>query len=145
METCEDILRTKGGAVYAIAAEASVLEAVQAMCARRIGAVLVGDPARLLGILSERDVMTRVVLRHLSPDETRGGEVMTRDVVSVDPRTTQRDAMALMTRVRCRHLPVVANGRIVGVVSIGDLVHSASREQEFEVRVLTEYICGVPG
>jgi CBS domain-containing protein len=144
METCDDILKTKGDAVLTIATSASVLEAVQLMCARRVGALLVGDAEAPEGIISERDVMTRVVLPQRLPRETKVSEVMTRDVVFVEPETTQREAMAMMTRIRCRHLPVAVDGRVVGMVSIGDLVRAASREHEFEVRTLTAYIQGVP-
>jgi CBS domain-containing protein len=144
MDTCDDILKTKGDAVLTVAADATVLEAVQLMCARRVGALLVGSPDELEGIISERDVMTRVVLSQRSPRETKVSEVMTREVVFVELETSQREAMAMMTRIRCRHLPVVVDGRVVGMVSIGDLVRAAGREYETEVRTLTAYIQGVP-
>ena len=142
METCEDILETKGKDVFVIAPEATVFDAVEAMCGWRVGALLVGTVDMPRGIISERDVMARVVLQRLSPEETRVEQVMTRDVVCAELRTTQREAMAVMTERCCCHLPVVIDRRVVGVISIGDLVRSASREQEIEVKMLSEYIHG---
>ncbi len=142
METCEDILATKGKSVFTVPMNASVLEAVNMMCNRRVGALLVCVEGVPRGIISERDVMARVVLERRAPGETRVDQVMTRDVVCAHLETTQREAMALMTQRRCRHLPVVRDGVVVGLVSIGDLVRSASRDQEFEIRLMSEYIHG---
>jgi CBS domain-containing protein len=142
MDTVEEILKDKGGDVYAISPRASVLQAVELMCARRVGALLVATTEATLGIVSERDVLSRVILDGRAPDETSVEQVMTRAVACVRPTTTAREAMAVMTERRCRHLPVVAEGGVVGMVSIGDLVRWASREQASEIRMLTEYVSG---
>jgi len=86
--------------------------------------------------------MARALLHRLVPDATKVAEVMTRAVVCAGPRTTAREAMAVMTQRRCRHLPVVVDGRVAGMLSIGDLVRWASREQEIEIKLLSEYIHG---
>lgn len=142
METCGGILRGKGGQIHAISPGATVLTAVEQMCAHRVGALLVCRDGTPRGIISERDVMTRVILQRLAPHETYVEEVMTRDVVCVMPHTPAREAMAVMTERRCRHLPVVVDGRVVGVISIGDLVRWVSREQEAEIQMLTDYVRG---
>ncbi len=93
-------------------------------------------------MFTERDLMTRVILARRDPATTRVADVMSDEVVYVEPTTSPAEAMAVMTERRCRHLPVAAGGELVGLVSIGDLVRWASRNQEFEIRMLTEYICG---
>ena len=142
MDSVGDILDDKGREVHAITPEATVFEAVEMMCARHVGALLVATTSATYGIISERDVMTRVILERRDPAATRVDEVMTHAVACVRPTTGAREAMAVMTERRCRHLPVVADGGIVGLVSIGDLVRAASREQEFQIRMLTEYVHG---
>ncbi len=143
METSvSELLSHKGAAVFSLPPSASVRDAVDEMCARRIGAVLVCEDAHPLGIFSERDLMVRVLLRRLDPAATRLDEVMTRELVAVHEDTRVSEAMAVMTRQRCRHLPVIAEGRVVGVVSIGDLVRSVSQNQEYEIRLMVDYITG---
>jgi len=142
MDTIQDILEEKGYAVHFIGPEATALQAVDLMCDRRIGALLVATREATLGIISERDVLTRVILERREPAETRVDRVMTRSVVCARLDTHVREAMALMTERRCRHLPVVSEGAVVGMISIGDLVRWSSREQEIEIRMLTEYVRG---
>lgn len=142
METVGSIVEEKGSAVYVIHPDATALAAVQMMCDRRVGALLVATSEATLGIISERDVLVRLILERREADKTKVADVMTRAVVCVSPTTTAREAMAVMTERRCRHLPVVTEGAIVGIVSIGDLVRAASREQEFQLRMLTEYVHG---
>jgi CBS domain-containing protein len=142
MDTVEEILDDKGHEVYAIPPTATVLQAVELMCARHVGALLVATTEAILGIISERDVLTRVILEPRVPSETFVEQVMTRGVACVRPSTTAREAMGIMTERRCRHLPVVSDGGVVGIVSIGDLVRWASREQEVEIRMLTDYVRG---
>lgn len=142
METVGSIVEEKGSVVYVIPPDATAHAAVQMMCERRVGALLVATTQATLGIVSERDVLVRLILEHRDPQATPVSEVMTRAVVCVSPTTTAREAMAVMTERRCRHLPVVTEGAIVGIVSIGDLVRAASREQEFQLRMLTEYVHG---
>jgi CBS domain-containing protein len=142
MDKVRDILDVKGREVHVIDPEATALGAVDRMCGKRIGALLVSTKDATLGIISERDVLARVILERRDPAATRVERVMTRDVVCVRPDTSVREAMAIMTEHRCRHLPVLADGDVVGMVSIGDLVRWASREQEIEIRMLTEYVRG---
>ena len=142
METVGNILGDKGSQVFKVDAETTVLRAVQQMCSRRVGAVLVCDGSGCSGIFSERDLMTRVILNGLDPTTTRVADVMTADMACIQPSTSASEAMAIMTERRCRHLPVVAEGEIVGVISIGDLVRWDSRNQAFELRMLTDYIHG---
>jgi CBS domain-containing protein len=142
MSTIRDILETKGSRVYATAPEATVHQAVDEMCRHRVGALLVLDEQTPVGIVSERDVMTRVVLRRLDPAVVRVAAVMTGRVVCIELDRSIGEAMAVMTERRCRHLPVVVDQKVVGVVSIGDLVRWASRDQDYEIRLLHEYLEG---
>jgi CBS domain-containing protein len=144
METCADILRTKGSDVFTIAPSATIFEVIESMCTHRVGALLVCVDGAPRGIISERDVMARALLQRRALDTTRVEEVMTRDVVCIEPHTTVCAAMAVMTDRRCRHLPVVVEGRLVGLLSIGDLVRWVSREQQSEIKLLSEYIHGAP-
>jgi CBS domain-containing protein len=138
----EHVLSEKGHDVYSITPDATVYDAVEQMCERHVGALLVVTDDVVRGIISERDVMNRVILERRDPTTTRVGQVMTHAVVCVRLNSTVREAMAVMTDRRCRHLPVVDDGRIVGLLSIGDLVRWASKEQEYEIRMLTEYVQG---
>ena len=142
MEPLEFVLRRKGPDVYEVGMHATVLDAVDEMCRAHVGAVLVMDEGELVGIFSERDLMTRVVLARKDPATTQVGEVMTRDVVSIPPGVTPRDAMALVTRRRVRHLPVVVGRRVVGLVSIGDLVRWTIEERKTEITQLRDYVMG---
>ena len=142
MDTIGHILKEKGHTVHTAAPKDSVLKAVEVMCGRKVGSLLVCDQDSPIGIITERDLMTDVVLARRDPAATRVEEVMATDVVCVDPSTPTEEAMAIMTEKRCRHLPVVEGARIVGVISIGDLVRWASRNHEFEIRMLTDFIHG---
>jgi CBS domain-containing protein len=143
METMERILQEKGSRqVHTIGPSATVFAAVEAMCAARVGAILICDGERCQGVFSERDLMSRVILAKRDPATTPVSDVMTREVVVVEPDTKASEAMAIMTERRCRHLPVVESGRVVGVVSIGDLVRWNSRHHQFHIRMLTNYITG---
>ncbi len=142
METVGEIVREKGQLVHSTSPGATIFQAVEKMSLHHIGALLVEVGGPLVGIISERDIMTRVILAKRDPATTLVKEVMTRDVLCVEPSTRAREAMALMTEHRCRHLPLVAGGRVVGIIAIGDLVRWASREQEFELRMVTDYVRG---
>ena len=143
METIAAILRDKGNTVFTVDPQTTVLRAVETMCVYGIGSVLVCDgEGQPCGIFTERDLMTQVILARRDPEGTRVEEVMTSDVVCVEPTTGMREAMAIMTEKRCRHLPVIHDGLLVGLVSIGDLVRCTSRNQEYEIRVLNDYITG---
>ena len=147
MNTIRDVLDHKGTRVCTIPRASTIDQAVALMCHWRVGALLVytntppseGEP---LGILSERDVMTRVLLEKRDPAKTRVEEAMTREVVCIGSNLRIEGAMGIMTEKRCRHLPVIDAGRVIGVVSIGDLVRAIGIEQSCEIRTLTEYIGG---
>jgi CBS domain-containing protein len=136
------ILEEKGHGLHVTAPEATVIEAVDMMCQARVGALLVMQSDTLVGIFSERDVMSRVVLVGLDPKRTCVGEVMTRDVVCVETDVSPDEAMAIITNRRLRHLPVVEGRRVVGVVSIGDLVRWAIRDREQSIEQLRDYVTG---
>jgi CBS domain-containing protein len=142
MDIVANVLDHKGVIVFTVRPDATILAAVQEMCGRRIGALLVCEGQQPVGIISERDLMNKVVLARRDPAATRVDEVMTTDVVCVSPRATIGEAMAIMTERHCRHLPVVDEGTLAGMVSIGDLVRWESCNQEHEIRMLTDYICG---
>jgi CBS domain-containing protein len=142
MQSLHLILEEKGRGLLVAAPEATVIEAVDMMCQARVGALLVMQSDMLVGIFSERDVMSRVVLVGLDPKRTRVGDVMTRDVVCVEIDVSPDEAMAIITDRRMRHLPVVDGRRVVGVVSIGDLVRWAIRDREQSIEQLREYVTG---
>jgi CBS domain-containing protein len=126
--------------VVAVEMRGSVLDAVRAMDEANTGAVVVLDGTRLVGIFTERDLMRRVVLQSLDVATTPVAAVMTRDLLFAAPDHDGADAMAKMTRHRCRHLPVVDGDHLVGVVSIGDLMKEVTDEQSVEIHFLKEYI-----
>jgi CBS domain-containing protein len=137
--TVRQMLRGKPGA-YAVAPDATVYEALRLMADRNIGAVLVQSGDRIDGILSERDYARKVILLGKLSKETPVREIMTTEVVSIDPGWTAEQCMALMTERRVRHLPVVEHDRLVGVISIGDVVRAVVDEQQFTIASLERYI-----
>jgi CBS domain-containing protein len=142
MSTIREVLETKGHDVYTIPIDASIDDAVVEMCRVKAGALLIVDESfNPTGIVTERDLLVRVLLAHRDPNTTSVGEVMTRQLICLDEDDTVSSAMALMTRARCRHLPVVRAG-VVGMVSIGDLVRAVSGQHEYEARVLHDYVEG---
>lgn len=142
MNRLATILSSKNSAVHVIAPDAAVIDAVRLMCQAHVGSLLVVDGATLVGIFSERDLMTRVVLEKRDPAAVPVREVMSTHVISVSPEMTSHDAMALMTSRRVRHLPVTEGARIVGMVSIGDLVRSVVADGERRVVELEGYVEG---
>jgi CBS domain-containing protein len=143
MSTIRDILEMKGHAVYTTPISATVDEAVIEMCRVKVGALLVlDDCGRAAGILSERDLLVRVLLAHRDPSSATVGEVMTHKVFCADSDRAISDAMGAMTYGHYRHLPIVAEGRVIGLVSIGDLVRAVIDDQEHELRALHEYVEG---
>jgi CBS domain-containing protein len=142
MTTAHDILRFKGQTVHSVRPDDTVLAALGVMTEHDIGAVLVVDGGELLGILTERDYARKVALVGRASKDSPVRAIMTTNVVCVAPSRTVEDCMGLMTERRCRHLPVVENGHVVGVVSIGDLVKATIDEQEFTINQLKNYIAG---
>ena len=140
--TLSEIIEMKGSHVHSIGPEISVLDAVRQMNQERIGCLLVKKGETVVGIFTERDVLTRVVDSGLDPAETRVSEVMTTGPVSVRPTLTVPEAMAVVTERRCRHLPVIEDGHLLGMVSIGDLTRWAVRGHEIHIQHLVDYITG---
>lgn len=137
----ERILANKGSHVEVIAPEDHVMTAVELMNSRRIGSLLVISDGRLVGILTERDLLKRVLAARLDPATTLVRDVMTRDLIVIGPQDTLGDALAIITRNRCRHLPVVDGDKLLGVVSAGDLNAWLVRDQQMTIYDLTDYIC----
>ncbi|NJC45584.1 UNVERIFIED_ORG: CBS domain-containing protein [Xanthomonas campestris] len=140
MQTVRQLLGTKQVEVFAVAADAAVIEAIRLMAEKGIGAVLVMDGPRLVGIVSERDYARKVVLRDRASSTTSVADIMSTQVVTVSPSDTVERCMQLMTDVRFRHLPVVDNGRVQGVISIGDLVKAVIENQQRDIDQLQRYI-----
>lgn len=136
------LLESKGRAIFSVAPDDSVLEAIRRMAEHHVGALLVLDDARLAGILSERDYARKVVLAGRASDSTAVHEIMSTPVVTIGPGQTVEDAMRLMTTRRIRHLPVVQADTVLGVVSIGDLVKSVIEDQRHTIEDLRSYIQG---
>jgi CBS domain-containing protein len=142
MKTVEKLLQAKGYNVWSITPDASVYEAVKLMADKAIGALLVLESGKLVGIISERDCTRRVILKERAPKDTLVREIMTPDVITVHPDQTVEECMALVTARRIRHLPVLAGDQLMGIVSIGDLVMGIISEQEFMIQQLENYIKG---
>lgn len=130
--------------IYYLAADQTVREASRYMTERRVGAVSVLDGTRLVGILSERDVMARVVAKGLDPDRTRVGDVMTRELVVANGADTHEDGLRKMKQAGCRHLPVVDGDRLVGMIAQRDLLQIDLTEKDEEIRWLNAYIHFIP-
>jgi CBS domain-containing protein len=126
--------------VYSVGADDTVFDALHLMAQVNIGAVLVLEDGQVRGIMSERDYARKMVLHGKSSRETRVREVMTTRVITVEPDRTCSDCMALMTEKHIRHLPVMEQGRLMGVISIGDVVRAVVREQQATISTLEQYI-----
>ena len=140
MNTLSEILVEKGLEVLRIDANASVLEAVEEMVESNVGSLLVSDGGEDVGIVTERDYLRRVALAGRTDRETAVREIVSSPLIVATPETTVDECMALMTDRRIRHVPVVDGGRVVGMISIGDLVKFKSALQSFEIKYLTDYI-----
>ena len=136
------VLEQKGKQVYVTSSSQSILAAIKTMQERKVGALLVVDDGKPVGIFTERDVMTRVVACECNPAETAVSEVMTSNLVAVGPDTTVQQAMAIVTEKRVRHLPVMIGDELLGVVSSGDLTHWVVKSQSYEIENLVRYITG---
>ncbi|MCC6533760.1 MAG: CBS domain-containing protein [Burkholderiales bacterium] len=142
MKTVRQLLETKGHDVVSVTSQSNVFDALKVMAERAIGALLVVDAGRLVGIMSERDYARKVILKGRASQDTAVREIMTERVIYARPEQTVPECMALMTSKRIRHLPVLDGERLVGVLSIGDLVKETISEQEFIIRQLENYIHG---
>jgi len=142
MKNVSELLKSKPARIVSVRPEQSVLEAIKVLATEDIGAALVMTGARLVGILSERDYTRKVVLKGRASDTTRVEEIMTAQVIVVNPRTKARECMALMTERNIRHLPVVDEGRVLGMISIRDIVGDIIADQDFTIEQLEHYISG---
>jgi CBS domain-containing protein len=142
METVNQLLKVKGGQIFSVAPTDSVLRAIEIMATRHVGALLVMGQDRLLGIISERDYARKVILKNRSSHDTPVGDIMTANPVTVSSDVTVHHCMEVMTEGRFRHLPVVDKGRVVGILSIGDLVKAVIEDQSQKIEQLERYIAG---
>ena len=142
MDSVSQLLKAKGRDVWTIPSDSKVFEALELMAEKNCGALLVLEADKLVGIFSERDYARKVILKGKSSKDLPVKSIMSRQVVYVGPEQTVEECMALMTSERCRHLPVLENDRLVGVISIGDVVKAIISEQEFMIKQLTNYITG---
>ena len=142
MTTIWEVLERKGHTVHTIEPEATVFDALVLMAQKNVGALVVLENGRVAGVLSERDYARKVILRGESSKEMTVRKIMSRGVICVAPERTVAECMALMTDMRVRHLPVVAEEKLVGVISIGDVVKAVIAEKEFIIEQLEGYIRG---
>ena len=142
MKLVQHLLDTKGGDVITIEREASVFDAIKLMADRAVGSLLVMDGDKLIGIVTERDYARKVILKGRSSEETPVGDIMTAKVITSQPEQSVNECMALMSERRLRHLPVVVDGKVVGLISIGDLVQAIISDQQEEIEHLEQYISG---
>jgi CBS domain-containing protein len=137
-----EILRGKGTDVLKIDASATVFDAIKKIVDKNVGSILVTEGDEVVGIMTERDYLRKIAVLGRTSHETLVSEIMTAPLVYVTPETTIEESMAIMTDRRIRHLPVVEDEDVVGIISIGDLVKFQSREQSFQIQYLTDYISG---
>ena len=142
MKSVAELLKAKPTRVVSIRPEQSVLEAIKVLASEDIGAAIVMTGERIAGIFSERDYTRKIVLKGRSSDTTKVEEIMTPNVIVVTPRTKTRECMQLMTEKNIRHLPVVEDGRCIGMVSIRDIVSDIIADQDFTIEQLEHYISG---
>jgi CBS domain-containing protein len=142
MKTVKDILRSKGYDVWSIVPDATVYEALKFMGDKNVGALVVLDGETVVGIISERDYARKVILHGRSSKELPVREIMTTTVYYVRPEQNIQECMALMTDKRVRHLPAIENDRLIGLISIGDVVKAIIAEHESTIKHLEDYITG---
>ncbi len=140
--TVRDLLALKGNDIWSIAPDSSVYDAVKLMADKGIGALLVMDGNKLVGIVSERDYARKVMLKGRSSKETAVKEIMTAKVLYVGRKRSIEECMALMTEKRVRHLPVMEDDRLIGILSVGDVIKAIISQQEFIIEQLESYIKG---
>ena len=140
MHTAADILRDKGNDVWSVSPDDTILDAIRMMAERQVGALLVLDQGKLTGIVTERDYARKVALEGRSSKDALVKDIMSTRVLCARPDQTVQECMALMSDKRSRHLPVVDHKKVIGIISIGDLVKSIIAEQKFEIEALQYYI-----
>jgi CBS domain-containing protein len=142
MRTVEQLLNVKGSDIWSISPQATTYNALQIMAEKNVGALLVIEKEKLVGIFSERDYARKVILKDKSSKNTSVGELMTREVFYINANSTLEESMALMTAKRIRHLPVLKNKQLIGIVTLGDVVRQIISDQQFAIRELEKYITG---
>jgi len=142
MKSVAQLLKGKGAIIHSVPPSASVLECLRLFADKGIGAALVMEGDRLIGIFTERDYARKVALQGKSSKDLKVQDVMTTDVLWVGPERTNEECMALVTEKRIRHLPVMEGGKVIGIISIGDLVKDIIAEQQFVIGHLERYIMG---
>lgn len=142
MPKVKSILERKGSVVHSVGSDATVIDAARTMNDHRVGALVVTDGEKVIGIFTERDVLNRVVAARKDPSNTSVKEVMTAPVACCKPDTTRAECRAVMKEKRIRHLPVVENERLIGIISIGDILEDAEAEQQETIHYLYEYMLG---
>ena len=144
MKTVREILEKKGNQIWTITPDATVYEALELMAKKEVGALLVLNDGSVAGIMSERDYARKVILKGKFSKDTLVGEIMSSKVLYVNTSLSTDECMALMINKRIRHLPVFENNKLVGIISIGDVVKAVIDEQEFVIDLLVHYITGTP-
>ena len=142
MTTIAQLLNAKGKQIWSVEPKATIFEALEIMSEKGIGALLVMEDGKLKGIFSERDYARKVILKGKSSKETPVGELMTKKVFYIDSQNTINDCMAMMTAKRIRHVPVIEDNQVMGIVTIGDVVNQIISEQEVTINHLENYITG---
>lgn len=142
MKTVKDVLQAKGTSVWAVKPDDSVFDALKLMAEKDVGGLVVLDGGSLVGIITERDYARKVIIEGRTSRETPVADVMTKKVLCVAPERTVEECLALMTGKRLRHLPVLENKKVTGVISIGDLVKTIIDEQQLLIDQLQGYITG---
>ena len=142
MITIEHLLKNKEKQIWSVEPKISIFEALKIMSDKEIGALLVIEDEKLVGIFSERDYARKVILKGKSSKNTQVGELMTKKVLYIDPEKTINDCMGIMTDKHVRHLPVIENDKVIGMVTIGDVISQIISEQEFTIKHLENYITG---
>ncbi len=142
MKLIQHLLEAKGGELISIKPDASGLDAIKLMAEKGIGSLVVTEGESLKGIVTERDYARKVIIKGRASDSTAISEIMTTDVVTASSDQTVQQCMAIMTKIKCRHLPVVDDGHLVGMISIGDLVQAIIADQQEEIEQLESYISG---
>jgi len=142
MQTVRDILKAKGTDVWSVEPNATVFEALQRMAEREVGALVVMQGTQIVGLMSERDYARKIILHGRASPTTLVKEIMTSPVMYIHLDQAIEECMSLMTEKRMRHLPVIENGKLVGLISIGDIVKSIITDQQFIIEQLVRYVSG---
>lgn len=142
MKRIQTLLKKKGYDVWRIAPDASVYDAIHLMAEKGVGALIVMDGQKLVGVISERDYARKIILEGRSSENTKISEIMSAEVITVGPDSRIEECMAMMTERRIRHLPVLDGDELLGVISLGDLVKYIIAEQQFVIEQMERYIAG---